>query len=386
MNRAVAIVSSNEDIAVPLWHALARAGIHAEVIGNGSRAEQALRERLCADDGRQWSVIVDAADRERRSGVEWIRRLHEASPGLFLAGALNSPGLRATQAVLEAGARDYLIHPFDYEQIEGFVRLWDAAQCAPSPPGRLVCFLPARGGDGASTVALHVADAAAREHKGGRFARKVLLAELDFQAGDLAFRLQLAPGRTVADALRAPAGSPPRLRDWVCPWGEVDLLASPPAGAFLADEELRRIPELLASAKAAYPLVVADMPPAFYASSRAVLDWADEVCLVCTPEIASIHLARRRVTELERIGIARESLRLVLNRAGSHAWIGAGEVSEAVGLPVSASLGNDYRGLSKAVLEGGLVEKHSPLGRQFGDLGRELLGSRPRVQAAAAAI
>ena len=383
MHRAVVIVSSNEDISVPLWHALQRAGLRAEVVAGGPDAKQALRERLRADDEQVWGVIVDAADGKKQA-IELLRELRATSPQLFLVAALGSPNARTTQEVVEAGARDYLIHPFDAEQIEGLERLWDTAAVEQPSPGRLVCILPARGGDGASTVALHVADAAAREHKGGAFARKVLLVELDFQAGDLAFRLRLAPDRTVADALQARDGSRSQFRDYVCAWGEVDLLSSPPAGARLCDEEHSRIQALCSSAREAYPLVVADMPPAIYSSSREVLERADEVCLVCTPEVASVHMAGRRVEELERIGVSRERLRLVLNRAGSHAWIGAGEVSQIVGLPVSTLLSNDYRALDRAVLEGGVVENRSPLGRQFRELGREVLGGSRRTRAASA--
>jgi hypothetical protein len=78
-------------------------------------------------------------------------------------------------------------------------------------------------------------------------------------------------------------------------------------------------------------------------------------------------------------------LKLVLNRAGSHAWIGAEEVGQVAGLPVSALLGNEYRAVSRAVLEGGVVARRSTLGQQFGELGREALGSRVRARVAAAA-
>jgi Flp pilus assembly CpaE family ATPase len=208
--------------------------------------------------------------------------------------------------------------------------------------------------------------------------------ELDFQAGDMAFRLRLEPNRTVADALQTIA-SRSQFRECVSTWGQVDVLAAPAAGARLRREDLGRIEALLSSAQAAYPLVVADMPPAIYSSSRQVLACADEVCLVCTPEIASVHLAGRRVEELVRIGVPRGKLRLVLNRAGSHAWMGAGEVSQIVGLPVATLLSNDYRALDRAVLQGGVVQTRSPLGRQFEELGREVLAGRGRVKAAGAA-
>jgi Flp pilus assembly CpaE family ATPase len=165
----------------------------------------------------------------------------------------------------------------------------------------------------------------------------------------------------------------------------MDVLAAPPPGAAIHGNDFRRISVLLSAAKAAYPLVVADLPPALHASSRGVLELAEQVYVVCTPEITSVHLARRRANELMRIGVEQQRLRLVLNRAGSHAWIGAGEVSQAVRLPVSALVANDYAALNRAVLEGGVVPYRSALGRQFEELGRRVLGGRVGARAATAA-
>jgi Flp pilus assembly CpaE family ATPase len=311
---------------------------------------------------------------------------------VFILAALETPDVATTQAVTKAGAWDYLVHPFDEEQIAACLRLWGEVPSA--SPGRLVCFLPARGGDGASTVALHVAESAVHERSARGFAGRVLLVDLDFQAGDMAFRLRLAPQRTLGDALLTPDSAPSRWKDCVCPWGQVDVLASPPPGAILANDPLSRtdpqggavadtrLAALLSSAKARYPLVVCDLPPAMHSSARAVLRLADEVCVVCTPEITSVHFARRRVEELQQAGVGVENVRLILNRTGSHAWIGVEEVAQVVGAPVSALLANDYGGLQTAILAGGVVARRSTLGRQIGELTRQTLGVRARVAAA----
>jgi pilus assembly protein CpaE len=379
------IVSNNEDVSVPLWHALERAGIRAEVVPGGPEAVLPIVGGWLSGQGSgsadcAWGAIADATD---HSGIELIRRLREAFPELFLLAAVVNPDLKTSQAIAEAGARDFLVHPFDEDQIAACLRLWGECPAA-APSGRMVCFLPARGGDGASTVALHVADSAVHERRERGFGGRVLLADLDLQTGDVAFRLQLSPQRTLADALQIQSAdeAAPLWRDCVCPWRQVDVLVSPPPGASLSSGQLRRTAALLSSARARYPFVVCDMPPAIHSSSTAVLQQADEVYIVCTPEITSLHLAQRRVEDLQHAGVERDKLRLVLNRTGSHPWIGSEEAGHSVGLPVSARLANDYAGLHAAILKGVVVARRSTLGRQFTELTRQALGLRARAAAA----
>ncbi|MEX2300112.1 MAG: hypothetical protein WD733_04195 [Bryobacterales bacterium] len=378
MHHGVLIVSANEDIAVPLWHAFERAGVRAEIVPAAEPALQFVGARLSTARDTAWGVVVEAAGRGQ--SIELIRSLRRSFPQVVILAALASPNLATTQAATKAGAWDYLIHPVGEDQIAACLPLWGQTP-ALSSPGRMVCFLPARAGDGASTVALHVAEAAIHERRARGFSGRVLLVDLDFQAGDVAFRLQLEPPRTIADALEAADLAAPRWRDWCCPFGQVDVLASPPAGAAIANES-SRIAALMSSAKAGYPFVVCDMPPAMYSSSPAVLQLADEVCVVCTPEITSLHFARRRIDELREAGVASHRISLVLNREGSHAWIGSEEANRAAGMPVSVRLPNDYKGLQAAIVQGDVVAHRSLLGRQIRELTRHTLGVRTRAAAA----
>jgi Flp pilus assembly CpaE family ATPase len=414
MHHGVLIVSANEDIAVPLWHAFERAGVRAEIVPAGEPALQFVGGRLSAARDTAWGVVVEAAGRGQ--GTDLIRRVRQSFPQVVILAALAAPNLATTQAATQAGAWDYLIHPFGEDQIAACLPLWGQTP-ALSSPGRMVCFLPASAGDGASTVALHVAEAAVHERRARGFSGRVLLVDLDFQAGDVAFRLQLEPPRTIADALQAADFAAPRWRDWVCPYGQVDVLASPPAAAGTAKDrpceggtgesgageydageygagehgtdksggrtdQASRMAALMSSAKACYPFVVCDMPPAMYSSSPAVLHLADEVCVVCTPEITSLHFARRRIDELQQAGVAANRIILVLNREGSHPWVGAEEANRAAGMPVSVRLPNDYKGLQAAIVQGDVVAHRSLLGRQIRELTRHTLGVRARVAAA----
>jgi pilus assembly protein CpaE len=138
---------------------------------------------------------------------------------------------------------------------------------------------------------------------------------------------------------------------------------------------LQNLPALFDSAVGQYRCVIVDMPPGIFSASEELLLRADRVFLVCAPEVMSLHLARRRVAELIELGVERERLRLVVNRADSKGSVQREEIEKGVGLPVRWVLSDDYAAVSAAALKGELLGVDSTLGGELQKLGRHLLGS-----------
>jgi Flp pilus assembly CpaE family ATPase len=234
----------------------------------------------------------------------------------------------------------------------------------------LICFLPVQGGNGASTVSLHVAEAISRNVKG-----RVLLADFDFHSGTLAFRLGLKPSQTLADIFACEKAPESLWEEAACRWRSLDVVVAPPSNKSLPATSLERMPEVFASALRRYPYVIVDHPDAIYSSSRHIFTLADLVYLVCTPEITSLHLARRKVQQIRSMGVASDRLRLIVNRAGSWGSLGIEDVGRIVGVPVSWALDNDYAALRDATWNGGLVKEGSALARQLFELGSSVMRS-----------
>lgn len=239
---------------------------------------------------------------------------------------------------------------------------------------KLVCFLPVQGGNGSSTVSLHVAEAISHHLK-----KRVLLADFDFHSGTLAFRLGLKPEHTFVDVFK---WEQPENEAWdkvVCPWQQLDVLVAPPSNASIRPQSMDRLPDILMSALRRYPYVIVDHPDAIYSSSRHVLAMSDLVYLVCTPEITSLHLARRKVQQIRSMGVPGERLRLIVNRTGSWGSLGLEDVGKIAGVPVSWALMNDYAALRDAVWNGGLVQQGSGLAKQLRELGWSIMGVDAQV-------
>lgn len=244
----------------------------------------------------------------------------------------------------------------------------------------LVCFLPVQGGNGASTVSLHVAEAISHHLN-----ERVLLADFDFHSGTLAFRLGLKPAHTLGDVFEWSQNKELLWENLVCRWKKLDVLVAPPSNSSIHPHSLDKLPEVFGSALERYPYVIVDHPDAIYSSSRHILTMSDLVYLVCTPEITSLHLARRKVQQIRAMGVPGERLRLIVNRTGSWGSLGVQDVGKIVGVPVSWALNNDYAALRDAVWNGGLVQDGSELAKQLRELGWSVMGVDAPVAAESAA-
>jgi pilus assembly protein CpaE len=219
-------------------------------------------------------------------------------------------------------------------------------------------------------VAVHIANSISQVSKA-----RVLLVDFDFQAGSIAFRLGVNPEFTMADAL-ARIDIVDELWQRLAYRGEgFEVLAAPASFKSLPLENLGRLPELFQSALRTYSHVVVDMPPGMFSASEYVLDLADEVYLVTSPEVVALHLSRRRITELLEMGVPKERIRLVVNRIDSRQPLRQKEIEEAVGLPVARALSNDYAAVSEAAMKGLLLGTETDLGRQLHNLACQIAGA-----------
>lgn len=342
-------------------------------------------------------VLVDLAGQSR--ALDLIRHLRESHPGVVTLAVDRAPSRASFNGATEAGAWGYLAPPFDIGPLAEHFQLRSrdkkappaVLEEAPQPPaeaepeqrsgdeiagGKLISFMPVQGGNGASTIALHVAEALARDP-----AAKVVLLDFDFHSGTVAFRLRLKPQHTVADILETN-----NLLD--SDWGRLasvfngfHVLVAPPSNIAVTVEMLGRIPAVLESARRTYGYAIADLPDPLFSSSRAILKMSDRVYLVCTPEITSLHLARRKAQQLRDAGVPNDRLGLLVNRVGAWGSFQPSEVQRVVGAPVVWTLDNDYASLHDATLAGGLLEESASLSKQFHEFAEHMRATLRKTSA-----
>jgi Flp pilus assembly CpaE family ATPase len=238
----------------------------------------------------------------------------------------------------------------------------EAGHCAIEQLRGLISVIPCQGGAGASTVAMHLARAVAR-----RIGGRALLIDFDFHSGSTAFRLGISPQRTLQDLLAGRAIAAEDLERAATRCGQIDVLSPAVSAAPLVDE--RQLLPLIRLAAATYAVVIVDHADSINPYDIPIVDASEAIYLVCTPELASIHLARRKKQQLEQLLGSREEvasrLRLIVNRASSWGSLGAEDVREIVGAPVECCLANDYEAVREAMWNGGFVADDSALAAEY---------------------
>jgi pilus assembly protein CpaE len=317
-------------------------------------------------------VLLDAAsDLERASEIIGLVAAH----GVALACLHKTNDPDAILRCLRLGAAEFLYEPFDpeiQEQARARIARLPGREPASQPgggvPGKVLAFTSAKPGSGASTLATQTA-LALRGDSGVR----VLAIDLDLADATVSFYLKLRPGRSLMDLLAGDGA----LEDWpelVEQAGGLDVLPAPdfPAGESV---EPPRLAEFLERARQLYDWTLVDLPPAFHRLTLLAASQADTVFLVATPELPSLHLARKAAGLLTELGFGADRYRLLLNRVDSKWDIGAADVARIVSTPVAAHFPNDYFALERAFRAGEPVASSTTLARAVAGFARSLAGA-----------
>jgi pilus assembly protein CpaE len=138
-----------------------------------------------------------------------------------------------------------------------------------------------------------------------------------------------------------------------------------------------RINEVLEAARGHYDWVVVDLPSIFHPSSVQTIKEADHAFLVSTPELASLHLARRAVTMLTEAGIDPQKFQVLINRMESRDELSVGKLSKLFNCKVNTSLSDDKLGIQRILTIGKPLAGETDLGRAIDSLAAKLMGGVP---------
>jgi pilus assembly protein CpaE len=256
---------------------------------------------------------------------------------------------------LRAGAAEFLYAPFTPElQRQAVVRiasLFPGEEQSEIRRGKLVVFSSAKPGSGASTLAAHTAFVL-HEVTGQR----ILLMDFALWSGTMRLLFKLPEAPSLAEALQAvDAGTlQPTAETWaplVQRKGGVDVLPSPGALA-IGNPDPSKLRKILECARPVYDWVIVDLPTVFERLSLLMLPEADHGFLVTTPELPSLHLTRKAVSQLAQIGLGLDNFHVLVNRAGKADEVTLEAMAKIFKAPVYATFPNDYLSLHKALSAG----------------------------------
>ncbi|MGC2448990.1 MAG: AAA family ATPase [Candidatus Sulfotelmatobacter sp.] len=326
-------------------------------------------------------TLVDIPANNPTLALRAIELLHQEMPdsALFAIGTLNQPQIIVN--AMRAGAREFIERPTNTtDLLEAFVRLTTAQRKSRQEGirGKVFSVINAKGGNGATTVAVNLA--LALQSSNGHTAL-VDLAPL----GHAALHMNLKPTFTVADATRNLHRMDSSLLESFMTRhsGGLQLLAGAnvPAAIDPSTAEFVRLFDMLVTH---YRYVVVDASSRFDAASRLIASLSETVLLVACSDVASLWSAARVQQYLGEAG-SRDRVRLVLNRFRKVPGFSEDDAEAAVGAKVLWRVPNQYFAISSAIDRGTPVmdQRNSEIARCFAGLAQELTRNDAEVKRAA---
>lgn len=300
--------------------------------------------------------------------LELIREVALRFPavGVVLVTADTGPALFT--AAMDSGARGLVGLPLGYEELAARVQgaaswstgvrrhLGTGPDVFSGPGGTVVTVTGAKGGTGATVVAVQLALAAKAS------GRTVALVDLDLQSGDVASYLDVQFRRSIVDLAGIADISPRVLQDAVFSHPTGISLVLAPAEGERGEEVTDRVARQVVSAlRNRYEVVVVDCGTQMNSANAAAVEMADQAVLVVTPDVVAVRAAKRMVRMWDRLQIRKaEETTTVVNRHNRNTEIQPPLVERITGTKVArAAIPANFKELQAATDAGRMQDLDS---------------------------
>jgi pilus assembly protein CpaE len=269
-----------------------------------------------------------------------------------------------------AGAREFLIKPFSSDElITSIRRVYELGASrrqamptptGPTPPrpdkerpqeelGKVIAIFSSKGGTGCSTVAVNLAIALRQSQNA-----QVALVDGSLQFGDVAVLLNLQATRTIADlAPHVDELDQDLLNNVLVPHASgIKALLAPPRPEMADLVAPGVMNAILGKLRHLYNYIVVDTWSSLHDITLTILDAADRIILVTTPDIPSIYNTKLFFEVTEALEYPTGKAVLVLNKADRRTNIRAEDIQASIKYPVSSQLPLDERVATAAVNQG----------------------------------
>jgi pilus assembly protein CpaE len=315
-------------------------------------------------------VLVDIPADNAILALRTIELVHQELPALalFAVGSISQPQMIV--GAMRAGAREFIERPTTTtDLLEAFVRLTAVQRKVDreGTSGKLFSVVNAKGGNGATTVAVNLGLALQSAH--GNTAL-VDLAPL----GHAALHMGLKPLFNVTDAIRNLHRLDSSLLESFMTRhsGGLQLLAGPnvPVAVEPSTAEFARLFDMLAGQ---FRYVVVDASTRIDPTTRLVCTLSQTVLMVANADVTSLWSAARVQKYLGETG-GREKLNLVLNRFRKIPGFSESDAEAAAGVKLLWKIPNQYFAVSTAIDRGVpvMAHEHSEIARAFAGLAARL--------------
>jgi pilus assembly protein CpaE len=310
------------------------------------------------------TVVVMSPDPER--GLVALREMATALGGISLRSAqakrflaVGPADARLILRTIREGAEEYIDETEVSTELDTVLVRIMSEGLPGGEPGQVISILAPSGGSGSSTLACNLATVLAKEHN------QAMLFDLKLGAGVCDAMLDLKPQHTLTDlcrnAERMDRGMFERML--IRHASGVRLLPPPVTFDDMAEITGMGVRQALTMARGIFPYVVIDLDRTYGEEQVEVLQQSDIVMLILRLDFTSLRNTRQTLDHLERLGIMRDRIRLVVNRYGQPKEMRMAQAEEALGLKVFGYIPDDPKTVNRANNNGVPVVLDSPTAR-----------------------
>ncbi len=334
--KSVLIIDADAPSRIYLGRVLTQRGYHVLQAASG-------KEGLILAWREHPAVIVIDPRLPDLSGEEVVQKLRKdprtaSTPCLALS---SDPDPKRVAACLSAGFNEYFTKsPQNISKIFGTLEQFlptespirEEEKKKKIPHGKMIVFLSAKGGTGTSSLCANLAATLARLEKGASIVTADLVLPLGSIASIVGYQGTVnLYTLTTADTQTLQAQALQQKLPKILPWG-FHVLAAPPDPEASNQIRAERIGPLIEALREAFDYVFVDLGRSLSRISLPILEQADVILLVVTPDSSTTLLTRIVLEFLIKKGIPTKRILPIINRPVGLEGLTKARVDEEIGL------------------------------------------------------
>jgi pilus assembly protein CpaE len=310
------------------------------------------------------------------AGLATLGRELGRVPGVMVIGTAPQASPDLILRAMRAGLHEFLVHPPSEADLTAAVQRLVQRMPRAEREGKIVAVYSAKGGLGATSVAVNLACSFARAQPAAR----VALADLVVGGGEVAMMLDLRSAYDVGDLVSKLERVDTSLLDSLLA-PSVDGVRVLPATEDLESSDLvdgAAVSTIMAELRANYDFTVVDCEHHLTERTLVALDSADRVVIVTQLSVAALRSAQRTLALCRQLGYEDDKVAVVVNRWQANDLLSAEDAVRVLDREVYLRLPNDYRASEAALTRGVPVSAHqpaTPLARAYAILAARLAGT-----------
>jgi pilus assembly protein CpaE len=295
-------------------------------------------------------VILEVTELNR--GIEEIQYLLTNHPQLSVIVSSFEKNPEWILKLMRAGAVEYLLRPINQDELIQALtkvgRFWFSKPPAENKQGKIIAVYYPTGGVGVTTVAVNLAAGLATDTD------KVALVDLNLLTGDISTFLDVNPSYTLSSVTNNIARLDANFL--------MGVMTRHSSGPYVltepteVDEAISITPDqvsrLLHFLKGIFEYVVVDCGGQLAGCTMSILENANMILFTSVLSLPAIKTSKRYLAAMERKGLRKDRLKLIVNRFLPKADIQIKDAERVLGYSVFTALPNDYENVIASINKG----------------------------------